>query len=432
MKTFAATLLAATAAAATSDHWAVIMAGSNTYSNYRHQADSHHAVKIMLDNGIPRDQIIHLAYDDIAQNRMNPFPGQLFNKPTPSGTPGVNVYDQSEIDYSGSAVNKENFLNVLKGIDTGAGPVLKSDENSRVFVYFVDHGGAGLICTPQGSSDWIYADELDSTLQYMKDNSMFKELVFYLETCESGSMFPNLNADENIYAMTASNATQSSWGAYCGSEAYVDGTNIGSCLGDLFSINWMEDTEANNIATESLQTQQDTVTKLTNRSPVCTFGNFDFLSEPIGDFQGTCENNATATEKIFSKFTNVVNSVVDKNDPSREHVSSRDHDLHFYYNRVMSHGTQEDYDNLAKEIEHRQFIDSFVADVLPEENANAPETPQNFDCLRMMVGGVEEMCGDWTAYSLQYVRRLANICDTKSADEVSDIYVKIGQYCGSF
>merc|ERR1719223_1922793 len=75
---------------------------------------------------------------------------------------------------------------------------------------FVDHGGAGLICTPQGSRDWIYADELDSTLQTMKDQKMFGELVFYLVACESGSMFPNLNADENIYALTASNATQSS------------------------------------------------------------------------------------------------------------------------------------------------------------------------------------------------------------------------------
>lgn len=432
MKTFAATLLAAGAAASTSDHWAVIMAGSNTYSNYRHQADSHHAVKIMLDNGIPRDQIIHLAYDDIASSRYNPFPGQLFNKPTAAGVEGVNVYDQSEIDYSGKAVNKENFLNVLKGIDTGAGPVLKSDENSKVFVYFVDHGGAGLICTPNGSSDWIYADELDSTLQTMKDTGMFKELTFYLEACESGSMFPNLNADENIYALTASNATQSSWGAYCGSEATIDGTSIGSCLGDLFSINWMEDTEANNVATETLQTQQDTVTKLTTRSPVCVFGNTSFLDEPIGDFQGVCENNTTATEKIMGKFTNLYNKVVDKSEPSKDHVSSRDHDLHFYYNRVMSHGTEEDYQNLQNEIDHRQFIDAFVADVFPMEMANAPETPQNFDCLRMMVGGVEEMCGDWTAYSLQYVRKLANVCDTMNADEVSDIYVKIGQYCGSF
>ena len=93
MKTFFATAALAAFAAATETHWAVIMAGSNTYSNYRHQADSHHAVKIMLENGIARENIIHLAYDDIANNRSNPFKGQLFNKPTAAGTPGVNVYD---------------------------------------------------------------------------------------------------------------------------------------------------------------------------------------------------------------------------------------------------------------------------------------------------------------------------------------------------
>ena len=91
MKSFAATVLATYATASTRDHWAVIMAGSNQYPNYRHQADSHHAVKIMLENGIPRDQIIHLAYDDIASHYFNPFPGQLFNRP--SFGPGRNVYD---------------------------------------------------------------------------------------------------------------------------------------------------------------------------------------------------------------------------------------------------------------------------------------------------------------------------------------------------
>lgn len=130
---------------------------------------------------------------------------------------------------------------------------------------------------------------------------MFKELTFYLEACESGSMFPNLNADENIYAMTASNASLSSWGAYCGSEAYVDGKNIGSCLGDLFSINWMEDTEANDVSLETLQTQQTTVTDLTTKSPVCTFGDFSFLSEPIGDFQGVVAETSYK-QLMMSKF----------------------------------------------------------------------------------------------------------------------------------
>ena len=102
MKSFiAAAALAALSAAETETHWAVIIAGSNTYGNYRHQADTHHAVKIMLANGIARENIIHMAYDDIADARHNPYPGQIFNKPTEAGTPGVNVYDKSEIDYSG-------------------------------------------------------------------------------------------------------------------------------------------------------------------------------------------------------------------------------------------------------------------------------------------------------------------------------------------
>ena len=428
MKTFfASAALAALAAADT--HWAVIMAGSNTYSNYRHQADSHHAVKIMLENGIARENIIHLAYDDIAENIRNPFKGQLFNKPTDEGTPGVNVYDKSEIDYSGTDVNKENFLNVLLGDDSN-GPALKSDENSKVFVYFVDHGGAGLICTPQGSSDWIYADELDATLQQMSDKKMFKELTFYLEACESGSMFPNLTDKENIYAITASNATQSSYGAYCGSEAYVDGKNIKSCLGDLFSINWMEDTEAHDVSVETLSQQFDTVKTKTTKSPVMKFGTFDFMSEPIGDFQGTCDNDATLTETLIAKATHFYQQAIETDSTSKVHVDSRDHDLHVLYEQVIAEGTQEAYAALEAELSHRQFMDSLFSTHF-EEAANAPETPQDFDCLRVMVGGVEDLCGPWSAYSLKYVRKLANLCDTKP-EEVTNTLVKVGEYCNAF
>jgi len=82
---------------------------------------------------------------------------------------------------------------------------------------------------------------------------MFKELVFYLEASESGSMFPYLNATENIYAMTSSNASYASYAHYCGHDAVVDGTYIGPCLGDLFSINWMEDTDAKDPTVETLE-----------------------------------------------------------------------------------------------------------------------------------------------------------------------------------
>ena len=43
MKTFVAAAFAGYASATASDHWAVLVAGSNTYGNYRHQADVAHA-----------------------------------------------------------------------------------------------------------------------------------------------------------------------------------------------------------------------------------------------------------------------------------------------------------------------------------------------------------------------------------------------------
>ena len=433
MKAFFASAALAAISAASENHWAVIMAGSNTYGNYRHQADSHHAVQIMLANGIPRSNIIHLAYNDIAENRSNPYPGQLFNKPLSSTAQAdidaANVYVEDQIDYTGADVNKKNFFNVLLGDDSN-GPALKSDKDSKVFVYFVDHGGAGLICTPQGSSDWIYADELDSVLQQMSDANMFDELTFYLEACESGSMFPNLTDKERIYAITASNATQSSWGAYCGSEAYVGGKNIGSCLGDLFSINWMEDTEANNPATETLLTQYNTVKTKTDRSPVQEFGDLSIQSEFVGAFEGTDNESATITETLLAKAEFYYKKALNQEVRSGETVDSRDHDLHQKYQKVVNEGSEEAYAELQAELEHRQFFDGLFATHF-EEVANAPEIPQNFDCLRAMVGGVEELCGPWSAYTLKYVRKLANMCDTKP-EEVTNTLYRVGEYCNAF
>ena len=81
-------------------------------------------------------------------------------------------------------------------------------------------------------------------------------------------------------------------------------------------------------------------------------------------------------------------------------VSSRDVDLHIYYNRVMHEGTQEAYNDLKNELDHRQYVDKLFTQEYFMDVANAPETPQNFDCLTMMFKGVEDMCGEWSAYSL--------------------------------
>lgn len=87
----------------------------------------------------------------------------------------------------------------------------------------------------------------------MKENKMYKEMVVYIEACESGSMFENILKDDmNIYAITAANATESSWGTYCTPDDRVNGVSIGTCLGDLFSVNWLEDADHASMDTETL------------------------------------------------------------------------------------------------------------------------------------------------------------------------------------
>jgi legumain len=173
---------------------------------------------------------------------------------------------------------------------------------------------------------------------------MFSELVFYLEACESGSMFPNLEESENIYAMTASNATQSSYAAYCGSQAVVDQVNLNTCLADLFSINWMLDTEAADVSSETLATQHLNVKTKTNMSPVQIFGDLAYMDEPIGDFQSTLEPNS---DDFFTSMIHKANDyykhIAGDENGHVEVVDSRDHKLHALTAWAAKEGTEEAY-----------------------------------------------------------------------------------------
>jgi legumain len=47
--------------------------------------------------------------------------------------------------------------------------------------------------------------------------------------------------DLNIYVTTASNAQESSWGTYCPGMEPSPPPEYITCLGDLYSVAWMED-----------------------------------------------------------------------------------------------------------------------------------------------------------------------------------------------
>jgi legumain len=415
MKAFAVAA-ASLAAPAAADHWAVIMAGSNTYGNYRHQADACHAYHIAKKNGIPESNIILLAYDDIADDRRNPFPGKIFNKPSAAGTPGEDVYAGCKIDYRGREVTGQNFIKVLSGDTSAPGPVLKSKSSDHVFVYYADHGGPGILGVPTGvTGGFIHAADINKAIETLHSKGGYKEFLFYLEACESGSIFQNLLKAPNAKAVTAASATQSSYGWYCpGSSTggdLVDGKTIGSCLGDEFSVRWMEDTDRANINSETVGQQVAKVKKLVTKSQVQQYGVTSFDSEPIGNFEGN------------DGQTSVVNSV----DLEGHGVDSRDVEVHQAYHAIKRATSVQERKTaeaeLAQILARRQAADSkfgAIASFAMHGNKAEAEavlegdvqalTSETVSCHQAALQLAVKHCGSFNDYSLRYSRLFVNLC----------------------
>jgi legumain len=416
----ASSLMALGASAA--ENYAVLVAGSSGYYNYRHQADVCHAYQVVLAHGIPAENIITMAYDDIANNSQNPFPGQMFNKPTAAGTAGQDVYAGCKIDYSGSDVNSANFKSVLTGTATGKN--LKSTSEDNVFIFFSDHGGAGLICFP---SDDLHKADLQTTLDTMHSNNMYKKLVFYLETCESGSMFEGLSTP-GVYAVSAANPTESSWGTYCGNDAMVDGKSIGSCLGDLFSVSWMEDSDVADLTAESLMDQFTTVHTRTSKSEVMQWGELDFLTDKVSEYQG-----AKSTAAIEGAISAVP-------------VSARQVDLQqVYFNYVNAETSQKRLaagaelqkilvDQLAVETAYENFLNIvYPSDAQKQAQAresNLPADNRNCELATRESFKSHGVFDSYSGFALQFHKYIVNVCaDTR--DTNIDLVEAAKQACSS-
>jgi len=411
--------------------WAVLLAGSRTYGNYRHQSDTCHAYHVVNKFGIPDERVIVMQYDDIANDPQNPFKGQVFNKPTAAGTPGVDVYAGCKKDYTGAAVTPDMFVAVMTGdaSKTGGRPVLKSTAQDRVFIFFTDHGGTGIIAFPDGSL--MSSTTLISAIKQMYATKMYSHLVFYMEACESGSMFEGLlSPNIGVYVTTASNAVESSWGTYCPPDDSVNGKHINSCLGDLYSINWMENADQMG-PTETLQAQFVAVKQLTTMSHVMQYGDLTWTSEPIGNYLG-----GNASKKAFvPQVTKTTSS---------SNVKSSDIPMHLaYYKYLRAESTDfEGRQALAKELQQhlarRQAVDQLFMNLAQAAgNKDAfvlkAKTPVVCDgrCCDKIDNAYAKNCGGWDDYSLQYHRVVVNVCAgiDHQPDQADMLVSKLNSMC---
>uniref|UniRef100_A0A672L386 Legumain-like n=1 Tax=Sinocyclocheilus grahami TaxID=75366 RepID=A0A672L386_SINGR len=350
-------------------HWVVIVAGSNGWYNYRHQADVCHAYQIVHKNGIPDEQIVVMMYDDLAQSSDNPTPGVIINRPN-----GSDVYKGVLKDYTGDDVTPQNFLAVLKGdaasVKGGSGKVLKSGPNDHVFVYFTDHGAPGLLAFPN-------------------DDVIFLINPF---ACESGSMMTPLPVDINVYATTAANPDESSYACY-----YDEARD--TYLGDWYSVNWMEDSDVEDLSKETLAKQFKIVKTKTNTSHVMQYGNKTLSHMKVIAFQGNSKGLDKAPEPVSLP-------VITEHDL----MSSPDVPL-----AIMKRKLQKTNDvnllgnTMRKIVEHVVQENEEVQDYL-----EGREELTEYECYKTAVKHYKKHCFNWHQqeyeYALRHLYALVNLC----------------------
>jgi len=285
----------------------------------------------------------------------------------------------------------------------GSGKVLKSGPKDDVFINFVDHGATGILGFPSGM---LTADQLNQTLVKMHQKRMYGKLTLYIEACESGSIFRNiLPSNVNIFATTASDYDESSYACYFDDKRQT-------YLGDVYSVNWMEDSDKENLDNETLQSQFEIVKKLTTTSRVQEYGDLTMSKLPVGYFQGESE---AQSPKRYPKV------------PFTDVSPSWDVPINILYKRIQAAKTDAERENLQKELDEmhnkRFFLDNFVMKIVRRVAkvqdhqtrlvAFKPQRLTDLACHHRLVNSFNQYCFDFSkhTYAMKYAYVFANMCE---------------------
>ncbi|CAL2259500.1 unnamed protein product [Prunus armeniaca] len=403
--------------------WAVLVAGSSGYGNYRHQADVCHAYQLLKKGGLKEENIVVFMYDDIANHEMNPRPGVVINHPQ-----GQDVYAGVPKDYTGKQVTTANLYAVLlgdkKAVKGGSGKVVDSKPNDRIFLYYSDHGGPGVLGMP--NMPFLYAMDFIQVLKKKHASGSYKEMVIYVEACESGSIFEGIMpSDLNIYVTTASNAQENSFGTYCPGMDPSPPPEYITCLGDLYSVAWMEDSETHNLKKETIKQQYQNVKKRTSNS-----NNYDVGSHVM---QYGSKNITVEKLYLYQGFDPASVNFPPNNgqlEKPMEVVNQRDAELFFMWQmyKRSEHGSEKKrhiLEQIKETMGHRthldasiEFIGTFLygpgkgSSTLNSVRALGLPLVDDWECLKSMVRVFETQCGSLTQYGMKHMRAFANICNS--------------------
>jgi legumain len=257
--------------------YAVLVATTKSWVNYKHQSSVLHAYQTLRSNGLPSENIITMVYDDIANNPLNPERGVIRNHPK-----GPNVNLNVKKDYVGQNVNAKNFIAVLTGNSSAAtGPVLHSNAEDSLFIYIVGYGAVKYLSFPTGPG--ILGRQFVQILEDLRAKNKIKQIYVNIETSYAASLLDGLSTRNKILVNAATNQDEFPYATYCSPKVKI-------CYGSLYGVAWTQYSDRLRVLKSG---EKRTVFDQFNHvrfevalTHVNLYGDFSLGNKPLSEFLG--------------------------------------------------------------------------------------------------------------------------------------------------
>jgi len=193
------------------DRWALLIAASSSWRNYRFQADVLAMYQLLKLHGYDDSHIVLIVEDDLADNAENRY--DHGNVRVSESGPNLRVPEA--IDYKLSTLTPDDIGDILLGRSSERLPqVIKATENDNVLVFWSSHGSPG----------WLDFGET-TTMSYSKLKDFMKQtphrkMLVMMEACYSGGFGEVCQGLPGTLVMTAANAYEpsraSGWSSHIG------------------------------------------------------------------------------------------------------------------------------------------------------------------------------------------------------------------------
>lgn len=182
------------------ERWALLVAGSTGWANYRFQADVFAMYDILRRHGYDDDHIVLIVEDDVANHPRNPLPGTLRVSET-----GANLYHPEAIDYRLTEIKPDDIADILHGKRSERLPeVIGTDEDDNVFIFWSGHGNIGSL---------DFGDERNmshATLRDILAETPHRKLLMAVEACYSGGLGETCAGIPGMLFITAARSYETS------------------------------------------------------------------------------------------------------------------------------------------------------------------------------------------------------------------------------